>query len=144
MAIPILAALVGFGGGPSSVGKIRIEGWRELQREISRATDKDLPKQIGRVHKEIGEMVISRLRPPAVGEGRGASVRPSATRREVTLRVGGGHRDIRALQWGRRQVWPGGDAPDRPDIIGTARRHEDEIADALLAGIEKALKPPFK
>lgn len=143
MAIPALAALLGVGGGRSR-GRIRIEGWRELQREISRASDKDLPKRIGAAHKEIGEMVISRLRPPSVGEGRGRSVRPSATRREVTLRVGGGHRDIRARQWGRRQTWPGGDAPERPDILGTARRHEDEIVDALLAGVEKALKPPFK
>jgi hypothetical protein len=143
MAIPVLAALLGFGGG-NSRGRIRIEGWRELQREISRAADKDLPKQIGRVHKDVGKLVISRLRPPSVGEGAGASVRPSATRREVTLRVGGGHRDEHVRQWGRRQLWPGGDAPERPDVLGTARRHEAEIMDALLKGVEKALKPPFK
>lgn len=144
MAIPVLLRLIGLGGGGGGSKQIRIEGWRELQREISRASDKDLPKQIGRVHKEVGEMVISRLRPQSVGSGAGASVRPSATRREVILRVGGGHRDVRLLQWGRRQEWPGGDAPDRPDIIGTARRHEDEIIDALLEGVEKALKPPFR
>lgn len=144
MAIPVLAALIGLGGGGGESRRIRIEGWRELQREISRASDRDLPKRIGAAHKEIGELVISRLRPPSVGEGRGRSVRPSATRREVTLRVGGGHRDVRAQQWGRQQVWPGGDAPERPDILGTARRHEAEIMDALLEAIDKALKPPFK
>lgn len=122
---------------------IRIEGHRELQRAISKAVDRDLPKRIGQVHKEVGRFVISRLQPKSVGKGAGALVRPSATRREVLLRVGGAHRDVRALQWGKRQVWPGGQPPRRGHIVGTALDHEDRIRRMLLDGIDKALKPPF-
>lgn len=128
-------------GGP----QIRVEGYRELQRAVSKAVDQDLPKRIGQVHKDIGASVISRLQPKAVGAGAGASVRPSATRREVILRVGGGHRneDPRVLQWGKRQKFPDGEPPDRPYIVATARAHQAQIERMLLDGIEAALKPPF-
>lgn len=133
--------MAGGRGGP----QIRVEGYRELQRAVSKAVDTDLPKRIGQVHKDIGTFVISRLQPKAVGEGAGASVRPSATRREVILRVGGGHRDEepRVLQWGKRQKFPGGAPPERPHIVGTAPRHQAEIEDMFLEGIDAALKPPF-
>lgn len=125
--------------------RIRVEGYREFQRAVSKAADKDLPKKIGQVHKDIGAFVISRLTPKAVGKGAGARVRPSASRREVILRVGGGHRNEnpRVLQWGKTQEWPRGNPPDRAHIIGTARRHQAEIERMLLDGIEAALKPPF-
>lgn len=128
-------------GGPH----IRVEGYRELQRAVSKAVDTELPKRIGGVHKEIGEFVISRLQPKAVGAGAGASVRPSATRREVVLRVGGGHRseDPRILQWGKRQTFPGGEPPERPNIVGIALRYQAEIEEMFLDGIDAALKPPF-
>lgn len=124
--------------------RIYVEGYKEFQRAVGKA-DKDLAKRIGQVHKDIGTFVISRLHPIAVGAGRGAKIRPSATRREVILRVGGAHRDVRprVLQWGARQEWPDGEAPERPDIIGTARAHRARIEEMLLEGIEAALKPPF-
>lgn len=121
---------------------IEVEGYKEFQRAVARA-DKELAKRIGQVHKDIGAFVISKLQPKSVGEGAGATVRPSATRREVLLRVGGAWRDEHQQQWGKRQEWPGGHAPDRPDIVGTAIRHQAEIEQRLLDAIDKALKPPF-
>lgn len=125
--------------------RIYVEGYKEFQRAVGKAADQELPKRIGKVHKEVGSFVIARLSPKAVGEGRGARIRPSATRREVILRVGGSHRDAkpRVLQWGARQDWPGGEAPERPNIIGVARSHRAELEQMLLEGIEAALKPPF-
>lgn len=124
--------------------RIEVEGYKEFQRAIARA-DADLAKRIGQVHKDIGAFVISKLQPKSVGEGAGAKVRPSATRREVLLRVGGGWRDEdpRKRQWGKRQEWPAGLAPDRPDILGTAEGHQAEIEQMLLDAIDKAFKPPF-
>jgi hypothetical protein len=124
--------------------RLEVEGYKEFQRAVASA-DKELAKRIGEIHKDIGAFVISKLQPKAVGEGAGARVRPSATRREVLLRVGGAHRseDPRVLQWGKRQEWPGGKAPQRPDIIGTANQHQARIEQLLFDGIDKALKPPF-
>lgn len=153
MALPMLAGLLGLGGGPSVRPGIRIEGHREFNRAVSRAVDRDLPKRIGQVHKEVGRLVISKLPagdPAAVGRGAGAAVRPSATRREVILRVGGAHRarraseyerPMRAWWWGRGVVNP--PSAGRPNIIGTAVRHQDEITRMLFDGIERALRPPF-
>jgi hypothetical protein len=129
------------GGGGESF-RIEVEGYEEFRRAVARA-DKELAKRIGQVHKGIGAFVISKLEPKSVGEGAGAKVRPSATVREVLLRVGGGWRDERARQWGKRQEFPGGLAPERPDIIGTARNNQAEIEQRLLDAIDRALKPPF-
>lgn len=133
---------------------IRVEGWREFQAAVRKATDSDLPKRLGEVNKQIGQLVISRLQPQpnsaTVGAGGGATVRPSATRREVILRVGGSrrveraderHTPLRVQQWGNRSVNP--PASGRPNIIGTALAHQGEIEKLLLDGIERALKPPF-
>lgn len=129
------------GGGEPSF-RIEVEGYKEFARAVGRA-DAALGKQLGQVHKDIGAFVISKLQPKSVGEGAGAKVRPSATRREVLLRVGGTWRDERARQWGRRQEFPGGHAPDRPDIVGTAERHQKEIEQRLLDAIDTTFKPPF-
>lgn len=124
--------------------RIEVEGYKEFQRAVGRA-DKELAKRLGQVHKDIGAFVISKLHPPSVGEGAGAKVRPSATRREVILRVGGAWRDDdpRKRQWGKRQEWPNSQPPERPDILGTAERHQTEIEDKLLDLIGKVYKPPF-
>lgn len=115
-----------------------------FRRDLRKATDVDLPKEIGLVHKEIGRLVISKLRPPSVGAGTGASVRPSATKREALLRVGHGGRASAKPQWGRQQLWPGGEAPDRPNILGTAQANETVLMDMLRKGIDRALIPPFE
>lgn len=139
-------SLFGGGGGKQ---RVEIEGLRDFQRQVGRAVDRDIPKEIGRVNKDIGKFVISRLSPPpvpsAVGEGAGKTVRPSATRREVILRVGGEHRagETPHMQWGKRPVTPFQENPPRPNIIGTALDHEDKIVDMLLDGYMKALKPPY-
>lgn len=124
---------------------VRID-WSDLDRflrELRRAADVELPKEIGQVNKEIGKYVIARLQPKTVGAGAGASVRPSATKREVLLRVGFSGRNSHALQWGRRQVWPGGSAPERPNIAATAEAHQPQLIDMFRRGINRALIPPF-
>ena len=133
---------------------IQIEGYKDFQRDLRRES-KDLPKAIGRTHKEVGKFIISKIEPklvPAsVGEGAGSMVRASATKRDLLLLVGGSHRAARAQenktavkpqQWGKHEVWPKV-ANKRPYIIGTALDHEDEIRQRLLDGIVKQLSPAF-
>lgn len=135
--------------GPPPAG-IEIEGLKELQRAIRRSVDTDLPKRIGQAHKEIGELVIRRLspspNPAAVGLGAGASVRPSASKRDVLLRVGGRHRagHTPVMQWGkRRTIDPGRPTPKRPYIKRTAETNFDEIAREYLEAISRAMSGTF-
>lgn len=126
--------------------RIEVEGYKEFQAAARKARG-ELPKVLGQLHKDIGTFIISRLHPPAVGSGAGARVRPSASKRDVLIRVGGGHRnnDPRKLQWGKTQEFDDdGRAPERPDILGTARKHQQRIEEMLLRGIEKNFKPPFQ
>ena len=103
---------------------------RDLNRAFRRV-DKALSKDLGQVHRRIGEIVIDQLggKATGVGTGRGERIRPSAAADRIQLLVGGGHRapDPRKLQWGRVQKWPGGQAPRRPHIIGAAIAVEDRI-----------------
>lgn len=130
--------------------EIKIEGLKEFQMAARRSTDSELPKRLGLAHREIGELVISRLQPrpdpAAVGAGAGAAVRASASKRDVLLRVGGAHRRGHSpqMQWGRRPARrPGQSAPKRPYIRETIDREYDEIADAYLAAISAAMRPAF-
>lgn len=133
---------------------IQVEGYREFVRASRKAVDSELPKRIGQAHKEVGRFIISKLEPPpvpeAVGAGYGAAVRPSATKREVVLMVGGKHRDrgsfeiTRMTQWGKRFVGvPGRRHPKRPYIIQTALKHETEIRQKLQDEVLAALHPAF-
>lgn len=126
---------------------------RRFNAAVRKAADRDLPKKIGQVNKQVGKLVISKLSPrpvpEAVGAGAGAAVRPSATKREVVLRVGGKHRDgadpriVRMRQWGKRSVRPFRASPPRPYIIETAEQHRDEILDLWMDGILAATRPAF-
>lgn len=128
--------------------RIELDGLKPLMRAVRQSTDKDLKKRMGQSNKEIGKLVISKLEPrpipQAVGRGAGATVRPSATAREVLLRVGGKHRTRAPLQqWGRTHVSSFGGAPPRPHILGTAEKHRKEIESKYLDGIATAMKPAF-
>ena len=109
---------------------------------LRRAGGPELVREMGQVHKSIGEMVIARLggRSTGVGAGRGEAIRPSAATREVLLRVGGSHRRRRVRQWGRTQVWPGGSAPARPYLIQAARDIAPQIEEAYLDGIRSVAR----
>ena len=124
--------------------RIHIEGVRELNRLLRHVGGRELQKELGQVHKRIGQMVIRQLggAQTGVGSGRGERIRPSAATREVLLLVGGKHRapQPRKLQWGRVQRWPGGDAPRRPYLIEAARDIQDDIETAYLHGIERIIK----
>lgn len=127
---------------------IEIEGYKEFVKAARKAADTSIPTKIGEAHKEVGRFVIDKLHPKpspfAVGEGAGSSVRPSASKREVLLRVGGGWRDNPALQWGKRQQWNGDvQPPKRPFIIGTARKNSVHIELMLMKAIKEACRPAF-
>lgn len=135
--------------------RIEVEGYRELQQAIRRTGKREVPKALGQLHKAIGTRVIARLSPPpraeATGAGAGASVRPSATVRDVILRVGGAHRQAGnsvgppKAQWGKRQVWPGFglNPPPRPHIIQTALSDRETIEDMFLTEVTKVLQANF-
>lgn len=128
---------------------IRVEGLREFSRDVTRA-NAALGKELGQVNKRIGRLIIDRwLRPrsvpEAVGRGAGAAIRPSATKREVLLRVGGKHRarHLPYMQWGKRPVGSPSAAPARPYIKKSAMDHRDEITDLWLQSVMEAMDPAF-
>lgn len=131
-------------------GAIRVDGLREFQRAVRRGEDRDLPKRLGRAHREVGVYVIARLQPKpvpeAVGAGAGATVRPSASKREVLLRVGGTHRRNPPLStWGRRTIVlaAGRRRPPRPYIRETADRHQRAIERVFLRSVTAAMNGAF-
>lgn len=126
------------------------DDWRQFQRAVRKASNTDLPKKLGQANKKVGAKFISdwlhpRPQPAAVGEGSGAAVRPSASKREVLLRVGGAHRagHTPQKQWGRKVVRAFQPAPPRPYIRESVDRHEDEIRDFWLHAISEAMVSAF-
>ena len=130
-------------------GYIEVDGLKEFQRATRRAADQNLPKRMGEAHKRVGlfikKLVDAESDPDAVGRGKGADLRPSASKREVLLRLGGGHRagHTPVKQWGREVVRPFRPAPRRPDVKGTADRHEREIGSFFLRAVSEAMDPAF-
>ena len=143
---------------------IELEGLREFQRAVRQARDRDLDKRLGQANKRVGQMVIDRLSPRpdprAIGAGRGAAVRPSASKREVVLRVGGTHRvpamgppspgspsiqEITKMNpWGaKRVVRPGTRTPDRPFIQGTVESNVGTIEELWMDAVVDAFRPAF-
>lgn len=133
--------------------RIEVEGMKELQSAIRKQQGK-LPASIGEAHKEIGRFIIGKIPagdPNAVGEGTGASVRPSATKREVMLLVGSGAAREKAAternvpraypQWGRTEVQPF--RSGRPHIVGVVEQYQDEIEQKFMDETVKALAPAF-
>jgi len=134
------------------VAYIEVKGLKEFQQAVRKARDKDLNKRLGQANKAVGDLVIQRLSPKpdpaAVGVGAGSSVRPSASKREVLLRVGGVHRSsgqhTKKQPWGkRRTVRPGTHTPPRPNIQGTADDHFDDIGNEWMTATMQALGPAF-
>lgn len=125
--------------------RTQIIGLRDLRRNLRRAGGKDLQKELGKVHKSIGEMVITRLggAQTGIGKGRGEKIRPSAATGSVQLRVGGAHRSEhpKRRQWGNEQIWPGGMPPTpRPHLIGAANEIQSQIEEAYMDGVEDVLR----
>jgi hypothetical protein len=130
---------------------IQIDGLRELQRDL-KASQGKLPKALGEAHKNVGRFVISKVPqgdPHAVGAGSGATIRPSATKRDVLLRVGHGARPLvgktgGAAQWGKARVMPFAPGPhSRPYIVGTIEQNRGAIVEKFLDETMKALKSVF-
>jgi hypothetical protein len=125
---------------------IQIDGLRELQRDL-KASQGKLPKALGEAHKNVGRFVISKVPqgdPHAVGAGSGATIRPSATKRDVLLRVGYGAREHHFQQWGETRVMPFAPGPhSRPHIVGTIEQNRGAIVEKFLDETMKALKSVF-
>ena len=122
---------------------IKVEGMKELQTAIRKAEGK-LPKSLGEAHKEVGRFIIGKIppgNPNAVGAGSGATVRPSASKRDVLLRVGGAHRLMHKNQWGKGEVQPF--ESGRPYILGVVLENQEAIEQKFLDETMKALEPAF-
>jgi hypothetical protein len=124
---------------------------RRFNREVRRAADANLPRRIGEAHKRVGQKFIRdwltpKPDPAAVGVGSGADVRPSATKREVQLLVGGAHRagHTPEMQWGKRPGrQPNEAAPKRPWIRGSVDRHQRDLEQEYLEAVSDAMSPAF-
>jgi len=135
---------------------------RQFNRAIRNAADTGLPKRMGQANKKVGAKFISEWlypssTPAAVGKGAGAAVRPSASKREVLLRVGGKHRVHDSIPkpttskdryayayWGKRAgPLAFQRRPKRPHIRGSVDRHEREIRDFWLEAVAEAMAPAF-
>jgi len=134
-------------------GQVEIDrdSLRQFMAAVRQSVDTELPKRLGQANRSVGEKFIYQwLRPKpdqaAVGKGAGAAVRPSASKRDVILRVGGAHRAGHTpyKQWGRRPVNPFEVAPPRPYIRQSADDHLDEIQEAWLEAVQQACSPPFE
>lgn len=123
---------------------------KQFHRAVRKSADQGLPKRLGQANKSIGrrfidEWLYPKPDPRAVGEGAGAAVRPSASKRDVVLRVGGKHRAAHSPQqpWGKRVIGMVAGAPPRPYIRESIDRHEEEIRDLWLEAVADALDPAF-
>ena len=137
---------------PKFSAHIRIEGLKEVQAALRNAENK-LPKALGEAHKEIGQFIIGKVpqgSANAVGTGTGSTLRASATKRDVVLRVGGANRAAiaserhiatRRTQWGKSEVQPF--QSGRPYIIGTMEDNRDEILEVFKQKYLKLFDPAF-
>ena len=124
---------------------IEVEGLKEFQSDLKRQMGK-LPAEIGQIHKEVGQFIIGKLPegdPHAVGMGSGATVRPSATKRDVVLRVGGAHRDPGKdyMQWGKQVVQPF--ESGRPFIVGAIQDNQEQIEEMFMKKYMEVLGVAF-
>lgn len=119
-------------------GRITVENLDESRKVLRQTAGKDGQKALGRVHKRIGEMVIRQAggKQTGVGSGAGSTMRPSSAARQVTIRVGGKHREGEREQWGREQTWP---PPERPFIIEAASQISDRIEREYRDGLMEEL-----
>lgn len=131
-------------------GFIQVDGWEEFQRDLRRAKHTEYPKRIGQANKKTGEFIKSLVEresdPRAVGVGRGANIRSSASKREVILRVGGAHRagNTPYMQWGIRPGRrPYEQAPERPYVKQIADDHREEIGEFFLEAVAEAMESVF-
>ena len=122
--------------------RIRVEGVRELNRLLRNAGGRELQKELGQVHKQVGQMVIDRVGGASTGVGAGAGerIRPSAATREVLLRVGGKHRAGwgNVGRWGKR--WNRVESGPRPHLIGAAQDIQGRIEDTYMDGVDKIIR----
>ena len=120
------------------MARVTIEGMDQVRASFRRLGGTEMTKQLGQVHKRIGELVIARAggAQTGVGAGSGATIRPSASTKNAQLRVGGSFRARfgKWRQWGQQQTWP--PPSSRPYLIGAAEQARNEIYDVYLDGIE--------
>lgn len=118
--------------------RMTVEGLDDTRKVLRETAGKEGQKALGRTHKRIGTLVIDQAggKRTGVGEGAGSTMRPSAAARQVTIRVGGKHREDEREQWGKRQTWP---PPERPFIIESASEIQDRIEQEYRDGLMEEL-----
>jgi hypothetical protein len=119
--------------------RLEVEGMDEVRAAFRRLGGPEMVKQLGQVHKRVGELVIAKAggEQTGIGSGSGATIRPSASTKDVQLRVGGRHRARfgKWRQWGKTEIFP---PPEpRPYLIGAAVAAQDQILDAYLEGVNE-------
>lgn len=132
------------------VDAIEVEGLRELNRALRKAENGGAVKAVGRANKRVGRLAADRWlrprpRPETVGTGAGSSVRPSAAKSRLQLRVGGAHRAgyVPAHPWGRRWEISGGRrVGKRPFILGSLLDHRDELYELWIDEVAKEIGLP--
>jgi hypothetical protein len=117
--------------------RLEVDGMDEVRAAFKAMGGAPMLKQLGQVHKRVGEIVIAKAGGAAtgIGAGSGATIRPSASTRDVQLRVGGRFRANfgKWRQWGETQMFP---PPEpRPYLVGAAIAAEDEILEAYVEGV---------
>lgn len=123
--------------------RVVVEGMTETRAVFNRLGGRDMVKQLGLVHKRVGERVIAAAGGvnTGVGSGTGATIRPSAATAGVYLRVGGSFRARfgKWRQWGVTQQWP--PPGSRPYLIGAALSVEEEILADYREGVASLAAP---
>lgn len=134
--------------------RIFVEGLDDFNRAVRHAADQGLGKRMGQANKLVGQFVTRELTPApraaTVGQGRGADVRASASKRDVILRAGGAHRAhsdpqiTRMRQWGKKPVNPFNQPRNaRPYILRSALDRQDQVEQFWLEAVSQAMDPAF-
>lgn len=131
--------------------EINRDDLKRFHRAVRQAESKELNNRLKQANKSVGQLVIDRLQPrpdpAAIGIGAGSSVRASAAKRDVVLRVGGKHREGHTpyKRWGKKAIANPFRAgrPKRPYIRETVERNRKEIEDAWMDATLKAMSGAF-
>lgn len=120
------------------VARASIEGLPQLRAKFRKAGP-EFDRELGQLHREMGRVWIGWVggAQTGVGEGAGSTIRPSATKREVLLRVGHSRRSKKVRQWGQTQVMP---HPGRPNILGAAEGRRWEIERRYVQGLKRVIR----
>jgi hypothetical protein len=139
----------------------RIVGLSEFRASL-KAVDASLPKEIGRLNKKVGDLIVDQSQSTAAGVGRQAakaaeSLKSSAASTQAFVTIGGnsiafalgavfGARKWRQFKPWRGNQWAEGDFPAAGVgyfFVSDVREHRDEIEQMYLDGIAEISRLAF-